>query len=300
LSTQSTSPPCAKSRSQRCEPRNPAPPVTRIRCCRCIRHPFDSTSLYHVCKRYDDDIANSSFISLPDAFSFISMHAKSVLVRSCSGNAARRWRSMARLSHLHQQIRHAKPVEPMTDHPERAGVRRPAAFLDRDGVLNVDHGYTHRPEQLEWIDGAPEAVRLLNEAGYFVFVVTNQSGIARGYYDEETVKSFHAHMQKDLASRGARVDAFYYCPHHPEGTIKALAVQCRCRKPGIGMLEQAASEHSVDRESSFLIGDKDEDMAAARAFNIRGIRFNFRADSLAALVRREIATRLDRKEPRPP
>jgi D-glycero-D-manno-heptose 1,7-bisphosphate phosphatase len=187
----------------------------------------------------------------------------------------------------------------MTDHPERAGIRRSAAFLDRDGVLNVDHGYTHQAEQLEWIVGAPEAVRLLNEAGYFVFVVTNQSGVARGYYDEDAVKSFHAHMQKDLASHGAHVDAFYYCPHHPEGTIKSLAVKCRCRKPGPGMLEQAASEQPIDRDSSFLIGDKDEDMAAARAFGIRGVKFDFRADSLTTLVRREISAWLNRKEQRP-
>jgi D-glycero-D-manno-heptose 1,7-bisphosphate phosphatase len=185
------------------------------------------------------------------------------------------------------------------ENQERADVRRPAAFLDRDGVLNVDHGYTHRPEQLEWIDGAPEAVRLLNEAGYLVFVVTNQSGIARGYYDEEAVKSFHAHMQKDLASHRAHVDAFYYCPHHPEGTIKSLAVHCRCRKPGPGMLEQAAGKWPIDRDASFLVGDKDEDIAAARAFGIRGVKFYFRVDSLTALVRREIAAQLDRKERRP-
>lgn len=207
---------------------------------------------------------------------------------------------------MHQQIRHAKPVEPMTDQKSRGGenhesadIRRPAAFLDRDGVLNVDHGYTHRPEQLEWVDGAPEAVRLLNVAGYFVFVVTNQSGIARGYYDEDAVKSFHAHMQNDLASHGAHVDAFYYCPHHPEGTIKSLAVRCRCRKPGPGMLEQAAEEWPIDLSTSFLIGDKDEDMAAANAFKIRGVKFDFRLDSLTDLVRREVATRSNRQNRRP-
>lgn len=185
------------------------------------------------------------------------------------------------------------------ENQEGVNVRRPAAFLDRDGVLNVDHGYASRPEQLEWIDGAPEAVRLLNEAGYHVLVVTNQSGVARGYYSEDAVKAFHAQMQKDLASHGAHVDAFYFCPHHPEGTIKQLAIHCRCRKPAPGMLEQAASEWPIDRNASFLIGDKDEDVGAAHAFNIRGFKFDFNVDSLTDLVRREIAAQLDRKQRRP-
>jgi D-glycero-D-manno-heptose 1,7-bisphosphate phosphatase len=173
--------------------------------------------------------------------------------------------------------------------PDRAGARRPAAFLDRDGVLNVDHGFTYRPEQLEWIEGAAEAVRLLNEAGYYVLVITNQSGIARGLYDEATLKSFHVHMQNSLAAHGAHIDAFYFCPHHPEGTVKSLAVRCRCRKPGPGMLEHAAREWPIDINASFLIGDKDDDMAAATAFNIRGIKFDSRIDSLPELVRRELA-----------
>jgi len=176
------------------------------------------------------------------------------------------------------------------DSPAMTEARRPAAFLDRDGVLNVDHGYAYRPEQLEWIKGAPEAVRLLNEAGYYVLVITNQSGIARGYYDEAAVKLFHAHMRDSLAAHDAHIDAFYYCPHHPEGIVKSLAIPCRCRKPGIGMLEQAAREWRIALGSSFLIGDKDDDIAAAAAFNIRSIKFDSRTDSLTDLVRREITT----------
>ena len=176
----------------------------------------------------------------------------------------------------------SKSVTPMT--------RRPAAFLDRDGVLNVDHGYVHRPEQLEWVAGAPESVRLLNEAGYYVLVITNQSGVARGFFDEAAVKSFHAHMQNVLAGKGAHIDAFYYCPHHPEGTVKAFAMACSCRKPRTGMLEQAARERPIDLDRSFFIGDKDADMAAAAAFKVRGIKFDSRLHSLPDLVRQELAT----------
>jgi D-glycero-D-manno-heptose 1,7-bisphosphate phosphatase len=173
--------------------------------------------------------------------------------------------------------------------------QRPAAFFDRDGVLNVDHGYAYRPDQFAWIAGAPEAVRLLNEAGYFVLVVTNQSGIARGYYEEAAMHQFHALMQDALRTQGAHIDAFYYCPHHPEGTVKELAVQCHCRKPGPGMLEQAAREWPIDLGRSFLIGDKDADMAAAAAVGIRGIKFDSAKDSLVNLVRQELASIADRK-----
>src|SRR5262245_41089822 len=190
-------------------------------------------------------------------------------------------------------------IKPKT---QRGGVhdatspRRPAAFLDRDGVLNIDHGYAYRPEQLEWVEGAAEAVRLLNEAGYYVLVVTNQSGVARGFYDEAAVRSFHAHMQETLAAHGARIDAFYYCPHHPDGSVTSLAVQCRCRKPGPGLLEQAAREWPIDIGASFLIGDRDHDMAAAAAFNIRGIKFNSQTTSLVDVVRRELAEHLNSQD----
>jgi D-glycero-D-manno-heptose 1,7-bisphosphate phosphatase len=179
---------------------------------------------------------------------------------------------------------------PMPDQP-LARPRQPAAFLDRDGVLNVDRGYTHRPDDLEMIPGAAEAVRLLNEAGYYVFVVTNQSGVARGFYPEAAIDQVHKHMQGILKKEGAHIDAFYYCPHHPDGTVKEFAISCRCRKPGPGMLEQAAHDWPIERSRSFLIGDKDHDLAAAQAFHIRGIKFDARTGSLVDMVRKEMAVR---------
>ena len=172
--------------------------------------------------------------------------------------------------------------------PEAA---KPVAFLDRDGVLNVDHGYVHRPERLEWVAGAPEAVRLLNEAGIPVIVITNQSGVARGYFGETDVQQFHAHVQEQLRARGAHVDAFYYCPHHPQGTVAEFAIACDCRKPKPGMLERAARDFAVDRGRSFLIGDKDDDVAAAAAFGVRGIKFDAKTQSLVDVVRKAIAGR---------
>jgi len=170
-----------------------------------------------------------------------------------------------------------------------SGRWRPAAFLDRDGVLNVDHGYTHRPGDLELMPSAAAAVGLLNAAGYYVIVVTNQSGVARGFFPETAVQAFNAHLGDVLRQQGARIDAFYYCPHHPDGTVKALAIRCTCRKPMPGMLEQAAHDWPIDRGRSFLIGDKEDDMAAARAFGIRGIKFDAAAGTLEELVRRELA-----------
>jgi len=166
---------------------------------------------------------------------------------------------------------------------------RPAAFLDRDGVLNVDHGYTFRPDDLEPIPTAAAAVRLLNDAGYYVIVVTNQSGVARGLYPEAAVKLFNAHLQDTLLANGARIDAFYYCPHHPDGKVKELAIRCQCRKPLPGMLEQAARDWPIDRGRSFLVGDKDHDLAAAKAFGIRGIKFDAKAGTLEDLVRKQLA-----------
>ncbi len=165
----------------------------------------------------------------------------------------------------------------------------PAAFFDRDGVLNVDVGYTHGLEELALIPGVAAAVRSLNDAGYRVLVVTNQSGVARGYYSRAAVGRFNARLQELLAADGARIDAFYDCPHHPQGTVKEFAIQCNCRKPAPGLLQQAAREWPIDMSRSFLIGDKDDDLAAAVAFGIRGVKFDASADFLPNLVSKEIA-----------
>jgi D,D-heptose 1,7-bisphosphate phosphatase len=150
---------------------------------------------------------------------------------------------------------------------------RPAVFLDRDGVLNADHGYLHRPDQVDWIPGAQDSVRRLNDLGYCVVVVTNQAGVGHGYYDEEAVHSLHAWMQDQLAAKGAFIDAFYYCPYHPQARVKKFRRQHIDRKPEPGMILRALSDLHIDRQRSFLIGDKKIDVEAARRAGIRGFLF---------------------------
>jgi D-glycero-D-manno-heptose 1,7-bisphosphate phosphatase len=153
-------------------------------------------------------------------------------------------------------------------------VLRPAAFLDRDGVINVDHGYTYKAEDLDFVPGAPAAIRRLNQAGFCVVVVTNQSGVARGYYGEDDVARFHAHMQRELGKSGARIDAFYTCPYLAEGTVPAYSVDHPDRKPGPGMILRALRQLPIDPSRSFMIGDKPSDMAAAAAAGIAGHRYS--------------------------
>jgi len=168
-------------------------------------------------------------------------------------------------------------------------VPRPAAFLDRDGVINVDHGYVFEPARLEFTPTAIEGIRLLNEAGYPVLVVTNQSGVARGMYGVAEVEAFHAHMNAVLGAAGAHVDAFYYCPYHPEGTVADYAIDHEDRKPGIGMIRRAMREWDVGAEGSFLIGDKQTDLDTASAAGIIGYRIEPNVGDLAAQVRAALA-----------
>ena len=158
----------------------------------------------------------------------------------------------------------------MTRTPRRP---RPAVFFDRDGVLNHDDGYTHRIEDFHWTETAGQAVKSCNEAGYFVFVVTNQAGIAHGYYDESAVRRLHRHMNDILRDQGAWIDDFRYCPHHPQGSLPAYARPCDCRKPRPGMILSLLDAWPVMTEGSVLLGDRQSDIEAAEAAGLPGVLF---------------------------
>lgn len=140
--------------------------------------------------------------------------------------------------------------------------RHRAVFLDRDGTINQEKEYLHRPEEFEFIPGAPEAIGMLKDAGYLVVVVTNQSGVARGYYAEADVELIHRHMDELLAAHGVSINGYYYCPHHPENGIDGYMADCDCRKPLPGMLLKAASEMDIDLAASWMVGDKLADIEA--------------------------------------
>jgi D-glycero-D-manno-heptose 1,7-bisphosphate phosphatase len=151
---------------------------------------------------------------------------------------------------------------------------RPALFLDRDGVLNEDHGYVWRWEDFRWIPGARATVAAFNRAGWLVIVVTNQSGVGRGFYTEEAMHALHARMAADLAQAGGHIDAFYHAPQHPEAAVETYRhPDPPLRKPNPGMILQALAEWPIDREASLLIGDKPSDLEAALRAGIRGVLF---------------------------
>jgi D-glycero-D-manno-heptose 1,7-bisphosphate phosphatase len=161
---------------------------------------------------------------------------------------------------------------------------RPAAFFDRDGVFNEDCGYVHKLEDLKWIKGGPQAVRRLNDLGYWVILVTNQSGIGRGYYDEAAMHAVHEALGAHLASAGGHIDAVYYAPHHEHAALEHYRHPDHPdRKPNPGMLLKAMADFAIDKDRSFLIGDKDSDLEAARRAGVKGYLFD--GGDLDALVR---------------
>ncbi|NTW14921.1 MAG: HAD family hydrolase [Candidatus Moranbacteria bacterium] len=146
-----------------------------------------------------------------------------------------------------------------------------AVFLDRDGTINVDSGYVFRIEDLEFEQNAILGLRTLQKAGYALFIVSNQSGIARGLYTEAEYHTFTAHLLEELECSGVRVEQSYYCPFHPDGTVPEYRLDSPLRKPAPGMLEQAAREFSIDKHRSFMVGDKQTDIEAGHRFGIRSV-----------------------------
>lgn len=144
-----------------------------------------------------------------------------------------------------------------------------AVFLDRDGVINVEKGYLHRIEDFEFLPGVPQALLRLKEAGFLLIVVTNQSGVARGFYPLEAVHELHRYLQGELAAAGVAIDGFYICPHHPDHGPENQPQDCSCRKPLPGLIEQALDDFQIDPSGSYLVGDKLSDIEAGKAAGCR-------------------------------
>jgi D-glycero-D-manno-heptose 1,7-bisphosphate phosphatase len=158
----------------------------------------------------------------------------------------------------------ADPASPMP---------RPAAFLDRDGVVNHNDGYMGTSDRIRWMPNAAKAIRRLNDAGYLVFLFTNQSGVARGYFSEHDLDVLHGWMRAELATEGARIDDIRYCPHHPDGSVAGYLEDHHWRKPSPGMILDLMAHWPVRREGSFVVGDRPTDIEAAEAAGLPGFLF---------------------------
>ncbi len=147
--------------------------------------------------------------------------------------------------------------------------KQKAIFLDRDGTINEEMGYINHPDRFKIFPFAAESIKIFNQSGFLVIIVTNQSGIARGYYTEDLVKNLHNHLMMEMQSKGARIDAIYYCPHHPTDGLAEYRKNCDCRKPKPGLILRAIQEHDISLTSSFAIGDRYQDIIMARQLNMK-------------------------------
>lgn len=147
--------------------------------------------------------------------------------------------------------------------------RFPAVFIDRDGTINIEAGYIDHPDNFNLYPFVPQSIRLLNEHGFLVIVLTNQAGVGRGYFGEDNVETLHAKMCSELAKGGARLDAVYYCPHHTSSKDPRYAVDCDCRKPRTGMVDKALQDLPIDKSRMFIIGDKMSDIKLGKKTGCR-------------------------------
>jgi D-glycero-D-manno-heptose 1,7-bisphosphate phosphatase len=143
-----------------------------------------------------------------------------------------------------------------------AGEKRKALFLDRDGIINEDTGYPHKPEQIRFIDAVFPLCKTAADKGYLLIVITNQAGVAKGKFPEDDVRSLHDWMTIEFRKRGIDIAGFYYCPHHAEAIVPEYRVTCNCRKPKPGLVERAIKDFNIDVRESFVVGDKSSDRIA--------------------------------------
>ncbi|MBW1823854.1 MAG: HAD family hydrolase [Deltaproteobacteria bacterium] len=146
-----------------------------------------------------------------------------------------------------------------------------AVFMDRDGTISEEVGYLNELDQLRLIPKSVEAIKLINESGLMAIVITNQSGVARGYFTEEMVHRVHEKMEKLLDERDVHLDGIYHCPHHPEGVVESYRKTCNCRKPASGLLKKASKDHGIDLAASYIVGDKLIDIELAYKVGAKGI-----------------------------
>ena len=147
-----------------------------------------------------------------------------------------------------------------------------AVILDRDGTINVDKGYVHRVEDFTYLEGVIEGLKILQQEGYILIVITNQSGIARGYFSEDDYKKLEKWMINDLKEKDVNISASYYCPHHPQAKVDKYRKECDCRKPQLALFEKAISEFDIDTDNLILVGDKERDVDFCKKYqSVKGI-----------------------------
>ncbi|MBN2059989.1 MAG: HAD family hydrolase [Deltaproteobacteria bacterium] len=150
-------------------------------------------------------------------------------------------------------------------------MKKPAVFLDRDGTVNEQMGYINHISRFKILPGVPEAIRILNENNFYAIILSNQSGVARGYFPITLVEEVHERLKESLKESGAFIDGIFFCPHYPRGSLNKYCIECDCRKPGTGLLDQARELFDIDITGSYMIGDTISDMVFAQRCKIKGV-----------------------------